>query len=224
MKIQSFDFSVNVLQALLWQYNKAVNLEGILTAKQAWYDEQQTEFWNDWYTNVFNLVTANEFGLSLWAIILGLPITVGVPPDSPDKPAFAYDENRQNYEHGNYTDTDGGIILTLEEKRLLLRLRYFQLACRAATPQINEFFVEVFKNFGTVYVLDGVEIATVMTITIVFLFPVSARLRFLLEKYDVIPRGAGVKLNWVERLDGNFGYGEFNQNYENGNYEHEDTI
>ncbi len=36
--IQNFDYSVNLLQALLWQYNEAKNLQGILEAKQTWYD------------------------------------------------------------------------------------------------------------------------------------------------------------------------------------------
>jgi hypothetical protein len=73
--IQQFDFSVNLLQALLWQYNGATNLQGLLEAKYNWYYTNQSQFWNDWIGNVFNLATADDFGLAVWSIILGQPPT-----------------------------------------------------------------------------------------------------------------------------------------------------
>ena len=80
MKIESYDFSVNLMRALLWQYNDAENLQSVLQQKQDWYTINQTEFWQDWYDNVFNLLTANQFGLNVWAIILGLPLNVTLAP------------------------------------------------------------------------------------------------------------------------------------------------
>src|ERR1700733_14966336 len=71
--IQQFDFSVNLLQAILWQYNDAINLQALLEAKDSWYFNNQTQFWNHWFNNVFNLATANDFGLAVWSIILGQP-------------------------------------------------------------------------------------------------------------------------------------------------------
>ena len=82
--IKEFNFSVNLLAALLWQYNNAANLQSILQSKQDWYDINQKEFWENWITNVFNLDTADEFGLAVWAIILDLPLFVssGATPTS----------------------------------------------------------------------------------------------------------------------------------------------
>ena len=77
--IQSFDFSVNLLQALLWEYNEASNLQSILTQKQAWYNTNQSNFWNNWIVNVFDMRTANEFGLTVWSIILDLPLFYSQP-------------------------------------------------------------------------------------------------------------------------------------------------
>jgi hypothetical protein len=70
---QSFDFSVNLLQALIWRYNKVERLLALLQSKQDWFDTNQEGFWSDWFNNVFNLDTANEFGCNVWAIILGIP-------------------------------------------------------------------------------------------------------------------------------------------------------
>ena len=72
--IQEFDFSVDLLQAILWQYNNATSLQSLLNSEQAWVIENQTEFWENWLRDVFDLRTANEFGLSVWSIILGIPL------------------------------------------------------------------------------------------------------------------------------------------------------
>ena len=87
--IQQFDFTVNLLQALLWQYNGALNLQGLLEAKQNWYNVNQTAFWQNWYYNVFNLETADQFGLVVWSIILGFPVYVNNPAQ--DVPIFGFD-------------------------------------------------------------------------------------------------------------------------------------
>jgi len=79
----------------------------------------------DWYTNVFNLQTANDFGLAVWSQILSLPLFGKYKPDPPDKPIWGFGTNNQNFGHGNFTFNSGGINLTTEEKRLVLKLRYF---------------------------------------------------------------------------------------------------
>ncbi len=79
-RIQQFDYSINLLRALLWQDNTATNLTALLQAKQTWYDENVSTFFEDWVTDVFDIRTANEFGLAVWAIILGVPTTVILPP------------------------------------------------------------------------------------------------------------------------------------------------
>ena len=36
--IQEFNFNVNLLRAIIWQYENAENLKSILEKKQEWYD------------------------------------------------------------------------------------------------------------------------------------------------------------------------------------------
>lgn len=79
-RIQEFDYSIDLLRALLWQDNKAPQMTALLQQKQAWYDENVSTFWENWVRDVFDIRTANEFGLAVWAIILGVPTSVILPP------------------------------------------------------------------------------------------------------------------------------------------------
>lgn len=80
--IQTFDFSANLLRALLWRNNEAPNLQALLQFKQDYFDSENEQFWSDWARDVFDLRTANEFGLNVWSIILGINITIEpvIPP------------------------------------------------------------------------------------------------------------------------------------------------
>lgn len=227
MNIQLFDFSVDLLQALLWQYNVAENLEYLLTKKQEWYNTNQRDFWQNWYTDVFNLDTANEFGLSVWSILLDTPLQIGQPPDPIDKPIFGFGaegvgtNTNQNFNNGNFSSTGTVFQLTEAEKRIVLKLRYYQLTSSCAIPEINRSLALVFKDYpGQAYVLDGLN----MTIKTVFTFDPGDRLLYILKQYDLIPRGAGVGIKYIIASDTIFGFGSEtaepnnNQNFTNGDF------
>lgn len=235
-KIQAFDFSVDLLQALLWQYNEAPNLHALLQHKQEWYTVNQTEFWQDWFTDVFDLRTANDFGLAVWAIILNARQFVYQPPNL-DRPIFGFGvpntgfsdrfDDRfseggpqsfyKNFNNGNFGTSSGEGIngLTTEQSRLLLRLRYFSLVTRAAVPEINAFLSEVFADLGKVVVVDNYD----MTCTYAFLFALPSTLIYVFNNFDVLPRPAGVALNITTTpRDKVFGFGEHYANFNNGNF------
>jgi len=215
MKIQALDYSVNLLRALLWQYNEAERLEGLLRAKQSWYDENQTQFFTDWYADVFNLQTANDFGLAVWAIILGLPLAVA-PDDSTGQDIFGFAADDENFNNGNFAASGASIVLTTEQKRLVLRLRYFQLTTRHSVTQANEILKAVF-GAGQVYVVDSL----LMKIRYVFTTPPAPQVQFILTNYDLLPRPAAVKADYIVmgEADG-FGFGAFHENFNNGNFYH----
>lgn len=213
MRIQAFDYAVNLLQAILWQYNDATRLQSLLENKQSWYDAQYSEFWTDWYRDVFNLETANDFGLTVWAIILNIPLTItsGQQP-SPD--LWGFGPFRKNFNRGNFAPSTSGIRLTTAQKRLVLKLRYFQLITRDAIPEINTFLKYAFGDYGKVYALDGLD----MTMDYVFTFAPPSQLRFVLQSFDVLPRPAAVKVNYVVLVRDTFGFGPFHLNFNRGNF------
>lgn len=215
-QIQEFDFSVNLLRALLWQYNDAANLEALLRQKQAWYDANQSQFWGNWVTDVFDLRTANDFGLSVWAVILDTPSVITSSQDDPDKPIWGFDQYRQNFNNGNFASIASSA-LTTAQKRLVLRLRYFQLVTKGSVSEINAFFAYLFEPLGPAYVVDGLD----MRARYVFGFPLSSALEAILTEFDLLPRPAGVKIDYVilGENDG-WGFGRYHDNFTNGNFYH----
>jgi len=214
MRIQAFDFSVNLLRALLWQYNEAERLEALLRAKQAWYDDNQQGFWTDWIRDVFDLTTANDFGLAVWAIILALPISV-TPTDDPNKPIFGFAVDDSNFGNSNFAAA-GQINLTTAQTRIVLRLRYYKLTTRASVTQANRILNDVFGP-GVAYVADSL----LMKIRYVFIVPPAPALQFLLANYDLLPRPAAVGSDYVVIGDADgFGFGAFHENFNHGNFYH----
>jgi len=213
MNIQQFNFDMDLLQAILWQYNEAINLQTILTQEQDFYQINHTDFWNDWYNNVFNLQTANDFGLSVWAIILQLPIQLNPPPSENDR-IWGFGQYRKNFENGNFNATADSSSLTTEEKRIVLKLRYYQLVSNAAIPNTNRFLSFVFKDLGDFYILENFG----MHITVVVGFNINITLIEFIKQHDLIPRSAGVGIKYIYKNQQVWGFGQYRKNFNNGNF------
>lgn len=219
MRVQQFDYSVDLTQSILWQYDKATNLLSLVNSKQDWYDVNQSEFWTDFYNNIFNLLTANNFGLAVWSYILNTPFYVDVEPVSPTKANWGFGPFRKNFNHGNFVK-DNVLNLTTEEQRFLLRLIYYKLCNRGAVTGVNEFLNYLISTSdigytGTVYMLDGLD----MSITYVFTkndFPDN--LYKIIQDLDALPRPTGVKIFYHVHSEFNWGFGAFRRNFNHGNF------
>lgn len=217
--IQTFDYSVDLLRALLWQYNDAERLQKLLELKQQWYDKNQSKFWKNWYNDVFNLDTANDFGLSVWSIILNIPLVANEGYDPVTRPTFGFGGFHKNFGRGNFAKTGGAIRLSTEQKRLVLKLRYYQLISRGTVPEINQFMRKLFANEGNVYVIDSLD----MTFAIyIFTFTPSSQIQLILEKFDLLPRPAGVGVKYIVLTKKTWGFGPYHNNFDNGNFPSED--
>jgi hypothetical protein len=184
--IQDVDYSADLLQCLLWQYNDADKLQALVQSKQDWYDTALAGFWSDWVRDVFDLTTANAFGLTVWANILGMPLVV-IPAPTGAKPTFGFAPNWQRFNQGNFAAGNNVTTLTQAEGRLILRLRYFQLVTRGAAPEVNAFLAQVFGT-GEVYA----KTTGPMQATYFFTHALSSSLKLLLTSFDILPRPAGV--------------------------------
>lgn len=190
--IQEFDFTVDLLRAILWQYNEAVNLQSMLTQKSEWYEENQTQFWEDWYADVFNLATANDFGLTVWSIILGQPIVV--VSAGTGRPAWGFGTFHPNFNRGNFSSTAGTAVrLPTEVARIALQIRYFQLTSAGTIPEINRMLKYVFKNYGPAWLVDNLD----MTQVYKFNFELPSNLAYVFNAFDLLPRPAGVASSFV---------------------------
>ena len=157
--IQQFDFSVNLLQALLWQYQPAVNLQAILEDENAWIEANQQGFWENWYADVFDLATANDFGLSVWSIILNQPTYINNGPPPPGQAIFGLGVDNENLTNGNFGIQTGYTYqFSTPIARLLLQLRYFQLVSSGTVPETNRMLKYLFGNYGKVVLIDDLQL------------------------------------------------------------------
>lgn len=185
MTKQQFDFSVNVLQSLIWQYNDASNLQGIIQDKQDWLDANVRDFWDNWYTDVYDLRTANDFGLQVWAAILSMQFTL--KEDIPTL-IFGFDgSGGLNFNNSVFYPIQTEL-LTTEQKRLILRLRYRQLTSNATIDEVQRALNDILPNAVAIDAMDMSLILTYPTIPDVLTL-------YILDNYDVIPRPNSVKFN-----------------------------
>jgi hypothetical protein len=215
-KIQAFDFSTDLLKALLWQYNDAQNLQGLIQSQQDWMTANHKGFWENWYRDVFNLQTANSFGLQVWSIILDVPIVViARAPQEPDIP-FGFDEDDGNFENSNFAALPYEVRqLTTEQARLVLKLRYAKLVSDGTVVHTNEILSRLFDDREGAYVIDNHD----MTISYVFAQEIPSKIRFIFQNYDILPRPSAVKINNISVISIiPFGFDQDNNNFDQGSF------
>lgn len=218
MRIEEFNYTqdMDIMPAVLWQYENAPNLMTLIRNKQAWLDTYHSAFWLDFQKNIFDLTTENPtlFGLAVWSIILNLPLFVAIRPDDPSKPTWGFNafdptfpDLLNSYKNfgdtivlnpgsGNFSNRGSYFTLTIFEQQFLLRLRYFQLSNLGDIIDINQFLNYLCTNnriqyTGTIYVIDNLD----MTISYVFTtndFPPD--LLNVINDLDLLPRPVGVAI------------------------------
>lgn len=210
MRIQPFDFTIDVLKVIPWMSDQSPNLRQILEKYQLWYNRQHTEFWQNWEKDVFNLNTANDFGLNVWSIILNLPLYIPVKASPKDYPAFGFAPFGKNFDNGNFaTETDYVAGLTTEQKRQLLKLRMWQITSSGSMPDINRAMADVFGP-GFAYALDGLD----MSITYVFTDYLPGTMLSIIQKFDILPRPSGVKARYLIAPRNAFGFDPYGENFD----------
>lgn len=192
--IADFDSSVDLVRALLWQHDNATALRSLIESKQDWYNINQSTFWANWYRDVFNIDTANDFGLAVWGRILN--VGLGLQVDSTiGIPHFGFGIYHRNFENGNFARaTSGEQALSTDQKRLIIRLRYYQLISRGTVVEINEAMARIFGDLGQVFVRDPLDMSK---ITYVFKFTPSSRVRLILDRMNLLPRPSGIGSEYV---------------------------
>lgn len=212
--IQTFDNSIDLMKVVPWQYDQAPNLISLLTKKQEWYKENYSDFWDDWEKNVFNLDTANDFGLNVWSIILDLPLYTRDDSRPLDHPAFGFSKFGVNFDQPNSQFAIGSNAfknLTLEQRRQLLKLRWYNITSDGTMACINQ---ALYNVFGTkVYCLDGED----MTITYIFTEPQPEIMMNLFGQFDILPRPSGVLAEILVKPRDAFGFADYSLNFDQPN-------
>ena len=183
MKIYNKDFSIDLQKCILWQYDKANNLKKLITKKEDWYKLNTTDFINDFYKNIFNIDTANDFGLSVWGKVLNFDRTV------------VFIGGTTHY-------------LTTEQYRFLLKGQILKFNMKyVSVPEINRYLRVIFneQNNYRVFVRDNLDMTMTYNIT-KDMGEIQEEITQLLNSYDFLPRPSGVNINIVVNYNGYFGF------------------
>lgn len=162
--ILNIDPAIDLKQCLLWQYQNSARLKSLILSKEDWYQTHQAQFWQDWYDNVFNIDTANDFGLSVWGQILQFSRNVTAKDGS------------QHY-------------LTTEQYSMILKGQVLRYGMGASAPEINNWLATVFAGKGAAYCIDTYDMNA---IPFVFRAEPTDEIKWLLGNIDFFPRPAGV--------------------------------
>lgn len=174
--IFEYDPSIDLTKHIFWQYNNAPAINSLVNSKQEWYNTNQVQYWKDWVKNVLNITTANDYGLAIWGILLGIPRT--------------YLVNGEN------------LSLTTDRYRTVILARLKLLKMRGTIPEINSLLKFLFGKYGKAYVTDNFD----MTLTYHFDFNLTALQIAVLQNVTLLPKPAGVEVNVVTLGDDVFGF------------------
>lgn len=216
MNIQQFDYHSDLLQAILWQYENADKLKSLAHFKADYFHQSTVLFWQNWYRDIFNIDTANDFGLAVWARILDVPLGIDISPSEKTKIGFGFGKKKANFNANFRRNTDYTLSLTLDQKRMLIRMRYFNLTQSPTVTNINQFLKRFFwRGESKVFVLDPFDMTYMYY---VFNFNPDERLRLLLENFDLMPRPSGVGVKYRIITKKAFGYGSYRKIFLKSNF------
>lgn len=150
----------------LWQYDSAVKLTSLLSKKQGFYKTAVSDFWENWTKDIFNIDTADTFGLNLWGSFFGV--------------------NRPTY-------TDGGqtIVFSDDQYRTVIKGRVMLMNSNGSVPSINQYLNYLFPN-KPVFVVDYQN----MSIQLIFYYTPTAEELAIINLDGFLPRPAGVNVNY----------------------------
>lgn len=165
-KIYNPNPQIDLNGVFLWQYESAEKIKQIIKNKQAFLKENVEDFWNNWIRDVFNIDTANTFGLELWGRFLG----IGRP---------------------SYVDDDQTIDFTDEQYRTVIKGRLMLMISNGSVPSINRYLNYLFPD-KPVFVIDYHN----MSISIIFYYTPTPAEEAVIKMDGFLPRPAGVEVNY----------------------------
>lgn len=213
-----YNCQIDLKNCIDWQRSNAEKFKCLVEKKDQWYQKNHCDFWNSYYHDTFNLDTANDFGLSVWSVILNEQVYGVVKPS--DKISWGFGVNKANFNNGNFgVNSDTGYNFTIEQARILLKMKAFTLHMSGKVHGvgvigINESLQKILGT-GKMSCIDNRD----MTFTYIVYDDALSGLSTELYKRDLLPRPVGIDIKLVIR--GNvkqWGFGPNRSNFNNGNF------
>lgn len=214
---------IDYKQTVISQYANSPTIIGLIEAMNDAIDPRVNL--DTFYSFVWDVTTAQGFGLDIWGRIVGVGREISFPGDSP---TFGFDEAFTSIAQSAITGPDAfdaapfyddpaatqTITLADDAFRTLILVKALANISNATSPSLNTLLRNLFEGRGRCYVTD----AGAMTMFFVFEFPLMPFEIAILTNSGVIPRPAGVLANVLQfDAETTFGFQEAGgQTFDNG--------
>lgn len=178
------------LKSLVYSFNEAVGIEGFL---------------DDFYDIIWNIQTADTYGLDVWGkiVVVGRQLTVtqneeyfgfdeasSTPPVVDDPQPF----NQAPFYTGEVSTST--VTLTNDVYRKLIMMKAAANISDCTIPNLNKLLTFMFGDSGRCYVRNDGD----MVMSYVFEFPLSTAELAIVQSSGAIPSPIGVTVNIVQQV------------------------
>lgn len=187
--IYDLDINTDILENITCQYDQSPALSTLIAGEQTFFNTNVRDFWNSWKEIVFNLNTANRFGLLIWAVILGCTEYVEMTQKLLTGKSFGFGEHNKNFFQSNFALNSIIINLSTTALRKLLKAQMLNFNSNASIADMNRILTILFPN-NYAYVSCDIE-----NNTITYNFPIAldeSELGLVLFT-NILPVPVGVK-------------------------------
>lgn len=189
--VSAIALAPNIEGTVISQYAQSPVLTALIDNLAAYFD--QSANWNNFYQYVWNIDTAQNWGLDFWGKVLGvsryleIPVAadyLGFQGSSGTASGSAFDVG-VFFDGATATQT---YALPDNQYRILLYAKAFANICRCCIPVLNQLMRMLFSQYGDAYVLDNGNMS--MTWYMGFA-PTSIQLA-IVQQSGVLPHPTGV--------------------------------
>jgi hypothetical protein len=184
----------NIWTTIISQYANSPALVGLITDFSEAID--QSENFNSFYDNIWNIVTANGLGLDIWGRIVGVNRVVSVQ----EARWFGFEEQLNTTDPFNVSPFYSGQNLTTNFKlsdqayRTLILAKAASNITNGSAPSINAILRALFPGRGNAFVTDE----GAMAMTYQFQFALSPVEQSIVKNSGVLPKSTGVGVTYFQ--------------------------
>lgn len=187
------------LRAIIEKFNAAMGIEGFI---------------NDFYDLIWNIDTADYYGLNVWGKIVNVSRFITVDIIEPEfgfheaLAPVASDEDPQPFDQGTFHDgvqSTSTIELSNDAYRRLIMTKAMANITDCSIPDLNKMLRYLFSDQGQPFITDHGD----MSVTYVFWFDLSASDFAIIARSGVLARATGVLATIMSYdPDATFGFSE----------------
>lgn len=185
---------LDVWDTIISQYANSPILTKLITNFFEYVDP--TVNFDAFFDLIWNVDTAQGYGLDVWGRIVGVSRTLTIPPDI----FFGFEEASPTVDAFNSaafftgTSVTNNYQLADDAYRVLIFAKALTNISDGSIPSINQILLNLFPGRGNCYVTDGND----MTMTYTFEFTLTAVEQAILVQSGALPKPVGVAATIVE--------------------------